>query len=127
MGRGRRRGRGELARDASSDSLVSARKIRQPIATNDDIVNAFDGITYQKGAAVLTMFERWIGAEMFQRGVRAYLRSARVRQRDLRDFVQRDRGRQRNRASRGVLDRSSISPACRSSPSRSPARQAGAA
>ena len=39
----------------------------------DDIVNAFDGISYQKGAAVLTMFESWLGAETFRAGVRRYL------------------------------------------------------
>ena len=31
-----------------TDSLTSARAIRQPIVSNDDIKNAFDGITYQK-------------------------------------------------------------------------------
>jgi alanyl aminopeptidase len=56
-----------------ADSLVSARQIRQPIATPDDILNAFDGITYNKGASVLNMFERYVGADVFQRGVRAYL------------------------------------------------------
>ena len=35
------------------DTLVSARKIRQEIKTNDDIVNAFDGISYQKGGGDL--------------------------------------------------------------------------
>jgi alanyl aminopeptidase len=55
------------------DTLVSARKIRQEIETADDIVNAFDGISYQKGAAVLTMFEAWIGPPQFQAGVHAYL------------------------------------------------------
>ncbi|HQY61221.1 MAG TPA: M1 family metallopeptidase [Polyangiaceae bacterium] len=57
-----------------TDSLVSARQIRQPIASSDDIKNAFDTITYQKGAAVIGMFERWVGAETFQRGVRRYMR-----------------------------------------------------
>ncbi|MEZ4366102.1 MAG: M1 family metallopeptidase [Kofleriaceae bacterium] len=56
------------------DALATARQIRQPIVTADDIGDAFDGITYDKGAAVLRMFERWIGAEAMQRGVRAYLR-----------------------------------------------------
>ncbi|MCE9573934.1 MAG: M1 family metallopeptidase [Deltaproteobacteria bacterium] len=55
------------------DSLDAARAIRQPIETSDDIVNAFDGITYAKGEAVLTMLERWIGPDVFQKGVRAYL------------------------------------------------------
>jgi cytosol alanyl aminopeptidase len=57
-----------------SDSLVSARQIRQTITTNDDIKNAFDSITYQKGAAVITMFERWVGPAVFQKGVQRYMR-----------------------------------------------------
>lgn len=56
-----------------SDSLVNARQIRQPIVSNDDIANAFDGITYGKGASVIGMFEAWVGRETFQKGVRAYL------------------------------------------------------
>ncbi len=61
------------ARVMGADSLDSARAIRQPIVTSSDIANAFDGITYGKGAAVLTMMERWIGPAVFQRGVRQYL------------------------------------------------------
>jgi alanyl aminopeptidase len=55
------------------DSLLSARRIRQPIHTDHDIHNAFDPITYNKGAAVLAMFENWIGAEKFQTGLHTYL------------------------------------------------------
>lgn len=55
------------------DSLVSARKIRQEIKTKDDISNAFDTITYQKGAAVIGMFESWVGPEEFRKGVHSYL------------------------------------------------------
>jgi alanyl aminopeptidase len=58
-----------------ADSLASARQIRQPIATSHDIHNAFDGITYSKGDAVLSMFERWLGPEVFRRGVQRYLRA----------------------------------------------------
>lgn len=56
------------------DGLVSARKIRQPIESQNDIANAFDGITYNKGAAVIQMFENWVGPEKFQKGVQQYLR-----------------------------------------------------
>jgi len=56
-----------------ADSLVSARQIRQPIARTDDILNAFDGITYDKGASVLNMFEGYLGPEVFLRGVREHL------------------------------------------------------
>jgi alanyl aminopeptidase len=57
----------------SGDSLVTTRKIRQPITGNGDIETAFDGITYQKGAAVLGMFEGYVGESTFQKGMRAYI------------------------------------------------------
>jgi len=55
------------------DVLVSARQIRQPIEVPDDILTAFDGITYNKGASVLGMFESYLGPEVFRNGVREYL------------------------------------------------------
>ena len=70
------------------DMLVSARKIRQAIVTNDDIVNAFDGITYEKGAAVLTMFEAWTGPETFRHGVHDYLEAHRFGNATVKDFLQ---------------------------------------
>ena len=56
-----------------NDNLVTARQIRQPIVKQDDIFTAFDRITYDKGASVLNMFESYLGAETFQRGVRDYV------------------------------------------------------
>lgn len=58
-----------------SDSLVSARQIRQPIESNHDIRNAFDGITYRKGGGVLSMVERWLGEDTFREGMRHYMSS----------------------------------------------------
>ncbi|MEM7606835.1 MAG: M1 family metallopeptidase [Myxococcota bacterium] len=58
-----------------SDSLVSARQIRQPIESNHDIRNAFDSITYRKGGGVLTMFERWLSEDTFRTGIRNYMRA----------------------------------------------------
>jgi alanyl aminopeptidase len=58
----------------SNDGLVSARKVRQPIESNDDIANAFDTITYEKGSALLNMFESYLGRERFREGIRRYLR-----------------------------------------------------
>ena len=55
------------------DSLASARRIRQPITSKDDIYNAFDGVTYGKGQAVLEMVEAWLGEDVFRRGVKAYI------------------------------------------------------
>jgi alanyl aminopeptidase len=56
-----------------NDSLVTARKIRQPITGNGDIETAFDSITYQKGASVLGMFEGYVGEQTFQKGMRQYI------------------------------------------------------
>lgn len=55
------------------DSQEAARAIRQPIAHGGDVYNAFDGITYTKGAAVLRMLAAWMGPEAFRDGVRAYM------------------------------------------------------
>ena len=55
------------------DGLSSTRQIRQPIQSRHDIFNAFDAITYRKGAAVLAMFEGWIGEDKFRRGIHQYL------------------------------------------------------
>ena len=56
-----------------SDTLVSARQVRQPIVSDDDIYNAFDAITYQKGQSVLAMFEHFVGADKFRAGIHSYL------------------------------------------------------
>ena len=56
-----------------TDALRSARAVREPVHSTSDAMEAFDGITYQKGAAVLRMLETWLGADVFQRGVQRYV------------------------------------------------------
>ncbi|MFO0592226.1 MAG: M1 family aminopeptidase [Polyangiaceae bacterium] len=63
----------ETSRTMNQDGLLSARKVRQEVGSYDDISNAFDAITYQKGGAVLGMFEGFIGPDAFLKGVRGYL------------------------------------------------------
>lgn len=69
------------------DSLVTTRKIRQEIETNDDISNAFDDITYEKGAAVIRMFEVWAGEKQFQSGVTSYLKHYAYKNARMNDFL----------------------------------------
>ena len=71
----------------NSDSLATARRIRQPIESNDDIHNAFDGITYGKGAAVTRMFEMYVGEEKFRQGVQRYLREHAFGSATAKDFL----------------------------------------
>jgi alanyl aminopeptidase len=67
----------ERARAIEADALASARRIRQPVESRGDVGNAFDRITYEKGATVIGMFEAWIGEEPFRLGVRNYLEARR--------------------------------------------------
>ena len=69
------------------DRLASARRIREPIRERGDIFNAFDSITYQKGATVIGMFEGWVGEEPFRRGVRDYLEHHRYGNATVDDFL----------------------------------------
>jgi cytosol alanyl aminopeptidase len=55
------------------DSRRDARSIRQPVREQGDIYNAFDNITYAKGAAVLGMLEAWVGHDPFRSGVQKYM------------------------------------------------------
>ena len=57
----------------NTDALASARQIRQPVLSNNDIANAFDGITYSKGGGVLSMFESYLGEDKFRDGVRLHM------------------------------------------------------
>jgi alanyl aminopeptidase len=56
-----------------TDVLPSTRSIRQELTAMSEVSAQFDEITYQKGGAVLGMFERWMGPERFRDGVRAYI------------------------------------------------------
>ena len=56
-----------------TDALRSARAVREPVRSTSEAMEAFDGITYQKGAAVLRMIESWLGPDVFQRGVQRYV------------------------------------------------------
>ena len=71
----------------NEDSLVAARKIRQPIVSKDDISNAFDDITYEKGASVIRMFESWVGEKKFQAGVTSYLKRYSYKNARVGDFL----------------------------------------
>jgi aminopeptidase N len=67
----------DMVRDGLSamrtDALSSARAVRQPVATAGEADEAFDDLTYDKGAAVIAMLEDYVGPDTFRAGVRAYL------------------------------------------------------
>ncbi len=59
---------------ATQDAVLAPRRVREPVANASDIEAAFAGLTYQKGASVTRMFERWVGEARFRGAVASYLR-----------------------------------------------------
>lgn len=55
------------------DSLSTTRRVREPLARSENVMDQFDGITYRKGGGVLDMFESYVGEENFQNGVRLHM------------------------------------------------------
>jgi aminopeptidase N len=58
----------------SIDALKSTRAIRMKVETTEEINEVFDGIAYQKTAAVLRMIEMYVGPESFRKGITSYLK-----------------------------------------------------
>lgn len=55
------------------DSLASTRAIREPIADNNNIRNAYDSITYSKSLGVIHMVDQYFGAERFRSAMGRYV------------------------------------------------------
>jgi aminopeptidase N len=58
-----------------ADAKASTHPVLQPIASAEQALQAFDNITYDKGAAVITMLEAYVGPEHFRDGVRRYMKA----------------------------------------------------
>jgi aminopeptidase N len=65
----------ETVRALNRDSLASTRPIHQAAETPAQILELFDGIAYDKAAAVLRMLEAYVGPETFRAGVSEYLKA----------------------------------------------------
>ena len=61
------------------DALQHTHPIYCRVRTPEEADENFDRITYEKGAAVVRMIERYLGAATFRRGVRSYIRKHRER------------------------------------------------
>ncbi len=62
--------RGPMGRDA----YATTHPVVQHIATVEQASQAFDGITYGKGSAVIGMLEDYVGADAWRDGVRSYVK-----------------------------------------------------
>lgn len=62
--------RAERARAA--DRQPSVKAIRRDFRAGDDMNEAFDALSYQKGASILQMVEGWLGSDRFRVALRHY-------------------------------------------------------
>ncbi|MFT3896623.1 MAG: M1 family metallopeptidase [Thermomonas sp.] len=62
--------RGAMGRDA----YATTHPVVQHVETVEQASQAFDGITYGKGSAVIGMLEDYVGADAWREGVRSYVR-----------------------------------------------------
>ncbi len=57
-----------------ADALSHTHAIYTPVASADEATENFDLITYEKGASVIRMLERYLTPAVFRRGVRDYIK-----------------------------------------------------
>jgi len=58
----------------AADAAPSTHPVLQEIDSAEQASQAFDNITYDKGAGVITMLETYAGADAFRDGIRAYMK-----------------------------------------------------
>ncbi|WP_199098465.1 M1 family metallopeptidase [Dyella sp. ASV21] len=59
----------------SRDAVVTTHPVVQHVETVDQASQAFDSITYSKGASVISMLEAYVGADNWRSGVRNYIKA----------------------------------------------------
>nr|WP_314465602.1 M1 family metallopeptidase [uncultured Novosphingobium sp.] len=57
------------------DALPTTHPVVQKVRTVSEMEQAFDSITYQKGQAVISMLEDYVGADTWRTGMQTYMRS----------------------------------------------------
>jgi aminopeptidase N len=55
------------------DAVTTSHSVVQKVSTVEQAAQAFDGITYTKGEAILRMLEDYVGTTAWRNGVRSYL------------------------------------------------------
>jgi aminopeptidase N len=58
-----------------ADAVPSTHPVVQEVDTADQAQESFDEITYDKGAAIITMINAYVGRDKFREGVRRYMRT----------------------------------------------------
>jgi aminopeptidase N len=70
--------RARLDRVLALDAGGATRAVRGGAVDEQQVFQVFDGITYSKGGAVLSMLQHWLGVSTFDRGLQAYMADRRL-------------------------------------------------
>lgn len=84
----------------SQDALPTTHPVVQHVRTVSEMEQAFDGITYQKGQAVITMLEHYVGENTWRDGIRRYMKAhayANTQSKDLWAAIEQAGGKDVNR------------------------------
>jgi aminopeptidase N len=66
-------GSGQKQSAMALDARRTSHPIQQPVADETEAMAAFDGITYNKGQALIRMLESYVGKPAFRDGIRRYM------------------------------------------------------
>jgi aminopeptidase N len=66
-------GNGQKQYALALDARRTSHPIQQPVADQSEAMTAFDGITYNKGQALIRMLENYLGESAFRDGIRHYM------------------------------------------------------
>ena len=66
-------GNGQKQFAMALDARRTSHPIQQPVANESEAMAAFDGITYNKGQALIRMLESYLGEDAFRAGIRTYM------------------------------------------------------
>lgn len=66
-------GYGQKQHAMTLDARRTSHPIQQPVADQSEATTAFDGITYNKGQALIRMIESYLGDQAFGDGIRTYM------------------------------------------------------
>jgi aminopeptidase N len=66
-------GNGQKQYAMTLDARRTSHPVQQPVADESEAMAAFDGITYNKGQALIRMLESYLGEQAFADGIRRYM------------------------------------------------------
>ncbi|MBT0670711.1 M1 family metallopeptidase [Novosphingobium profundi] len=84
----------------AQDALPTTHPVVQHVRTTSEMEQAFDGITYEKGQAVITMLEHYVGEDTWRAGLRGYMKThafANTQSKDLWSAIEQAGGKDVNR------------------------------